>query len=408
MQLKNLLPMLIFAAIIAGCERGPVALRLANPEWPIDRDVADSLTTLFGSESNIEFNLTEDRMSEEAAIDALIGGSIDVALVSNNMPYRDGITTVIPLYPTVLHIGQTGEKEFTDLADLIRGSLVFAGLEGSASRVMFEQSIQRLNIAPDEFSFIEGRGQRPDVFVVFVPIQPSESRRFTDISLISMGSPDSIGKGSVVDAATLLNPYLRPFIIPTGTYGDSTPEPVLTLAVDKMLVARRGLASSVVYDLVNELVRLRPALSAQKPGLFQNLSGDFDASRSTFVLHPGAQAYLQRAAPSLYERYSGVAEVGVTVIFMLFSAGYGSLRIFRMRRKNRIDTFYSQTIKLRSSVTDDTSDDERRDIIAKVRKLQNTAFELLVDEKLSADESFRIFITLSNDVLAELGEHSPQ
>jgi hypothetical protein len=408
MQLKNLLPMLIFAAIIAGCERGPVALRLANPEWPIDRDVADSLTTLFGSESNIEFNLTEDRMSEEAAIDALIGGSIDVALVSNNMPYRDGITTVIPLYPTVLHIGQTGEKEFTDLADLIRGSLVFAGLEGSASRVMFEQSIQRLNIAPDEFSFIEGRGQRPDVFVVFVPIQPSESRRFTDISLISMGSPDSIGKGSVVDAATLLNPYLRPFIIPTGTYGDSTPEPVLTLAVDKMLVARRGLESSVVYDLVNELVRLRPALSAQKPGLFQNLSGDFDASRSTFVLHPGAQAYLQRAAPSLYERYSGVAEVGVTVIFMLFSAGYGSLRIFRMRRKNRIDTFYSQTIKLRSSVTDDTSDDERRDIIAKVRKLQNTAFELLVDEKLSADESFRIFITLSNDVLAELGEHSPQ
>jgi hypothetical protein len=406
MRFRKVVPIIILSALIAGCERGPAELRLANPEWPIDRDVADSLTTLFGNESKIQFNLTEDRMSEEAAIDALIAGTIDVALVSNNMPYRDGITTVMPLYPTVLHIGQTGQKEFTDLADLIRGSLVFAGLEGSASRVMFEQSIQRLNITPDEFSFIEGRGQRPDVFVVFVPIQPSESRRFTDISLISMGEPDSVGKGSVVDAATLLNPYLRPFIIPTGTYGDSTPEPVLTLAVDKMLVARRGLENSVVYDLVNELVRLRPALSAQKPGLFQNLSGDFDASRSTFVLHPGAQAYLQRAAPSLYERYSGIAEVGVTVIFMLFSAGYGGLRLFRMRRKNRIDTFYSQTIKLRSSVTGDTSDSERRDVAAKVRDLQNTAFELLVDEKLAADESFRIFITLSNDVLEQLGDVS--
>ena len=407
MQLKIVGPIIMLSVMIAGCERGQVDLRLANPEWSIDRDVADSMTTLFGSESNIKFDLTEDRMSEEAAIDALIAGTIDVALVSNNMPYSDGVTTVIPLYPTVLHIGQTGEKDATDLEDLIRGSLVFAGLEGSASRKMFEQSIQRLNIAPDEFSFSDvGRAQRPDVFVVFLPIQPSESRRFRNVSLISMGSPDSIGKGSVVDAATLLNPYLRPFIIPTGTYGDSTPEPVLTLAVDKMLVARRGLESSVVYDLVNELVRLRPALSAQKPGLFQNLSGDFDASRSTFVLHPGAQAYLQRAAPSLYERYSGIAEVGVTVIFMLFSAGYGGVRLFRMRRKNRIDTFYSQTIKLRSSVTGETSTDERHDVVAKVRDLQNTAFELLVDEKLAADESFRIFITLSNDVMAELGEQS--
>jgi hypothetical protein len=35
--------------------------------------------------------------------------------------------------------------------------------------------------------------------------------------------------------------------------------------------------------------------------------------------------------------------------------------------------------------------------------MQDKAFELLVDEKLAADESFRIFVTLSNDVLQELG-----
>jgi hypothetical protein len=39
-----------------------------------------------------------------------------------------------------------------------------------------------------------------------------------------------------------------------------------------------------------------------------------------------------------------------------------------------------------------------------VRTLQNTAFDLLVDEKLAADESFRIFITLSNDVLQQLSD----
>lgn len=404
MGFRITLPILILSVLMAGCDRGPVELVLANPSSPIDQDVADSLTALFSRESSIEFDLTENRMSEEVAIEKLLAGTVDIALISNNMPYRDGITTVIPLYPTVLHIGQTGQKEFNDLADLIRGSSVFAGPEGSASRVMFEQSTRRLNLQEDEFSFVENR-QRPDVIVVFVPIQANSQRGISSLRLISMGSPDSIGKGSVVDAATLLNPYLRPFIIPAGTYGEATPEPVLTLAVDKMLVARRGLDSSIVYDLVNELVRLRPALSAQNPGLFQNLSGDFDASRSTFVLHPGAQAYLQRDAPSVYERYSGIAEVGVTILIALISAGYGGLRLFRMRRKNRIDTFYSQTIELRNSVTENTNVDERRDVVARVRELQNTAFEMLVSEKLAADESFRIFITLSNDVLSELGEN---
>ncbi len=405
MRLHSVLPLLLLSVLSAGCERGHVELILANPSSPIDQDVADSLTELFSRESRIQLNLTESRMQEEAAIEELLAGTADVALISNSMPYRDGIMTVIPLYPTVLHIGQTGEKEFEGLADLIRGSTVFAGPEGSASRVMFEQSTRRLNLQDDEFSFVENR-ERPDVIVVFVPIQTSVSRGISSLRLISMGSPESVGKGSIVDAATLLNPYFRPFIIPAGTYGDATPEPVLTLAVDKLLVARRGLDSSVIYDLVNELVRLKPALSAQQPGLFQNLTGDFDASNSTFVLHPGAQAYLQRDAPSVYERYSGIAEVGVTIMIALVSAGYGGLRLFRMRRKNRIDTFYSQTIKLRNSVTSDTGNDERREIVSKVRDLQNTAFEMLVDEKLAADESFRIFITLSNDVLAEIGEKS--
>jgi len=240
--------------------------------------------------------------------------------------------------------------------------------------------------------------------VVFAPISPDRLREFPDFRLVSLGPPQSVGQGSLVDAATLLNPQLRAFVIPLGTYGDATPEPILTLAVDKILVARRDLDRSVVYDLVNEVLRLRPALSAHRPGLFENMSGDFDASRSTFVLHPGVQSFLQRDAPSVYERYSGVAEVAVTVLIALASAILAGIRIFRMRRKNRIDTFYSETIRLRNLVTRDTSEVERKSIVGKVRDLQNTAFEMLVDEKLAADESFRIFITLSNDVIDQLGD----
>ena len=75
-----------------------------------------------------------------------------------------------------------------------------------------------------------------------------------------------------------------------------------------------------------------------------------------------------------------------------------------MRRKNRNDTFYVRTIALQRSIDEQTSDSERQRIAGELRELQTQAFDLLVNEKLAADESFRIFITLSNDVLRQLGD----
>jgi hypothetical protein len=170
-----------------------------------------------------------------------------------------------------------------------------------------------------------------------------------------------------------------------------------------LLVARSDLSETVIYDLVRELSRLRPALASQRPGLFQRISDDFDSGNSTFLLHPGLVAYLDRNEPSVYERYSGVAEVVVTIIVALFSAGFAGVRIYQMRRKNRIDTFYTDVIAIRSSLDDSSTAEDRAMAARKIRDLQNTAFEMLVDEKLSADESFRIFISLSNDALRDLG-----
>ncbi len=94
----------------------------------------------------------------------------------------------------------------------------------------------------------------------------------------------------------------------------------------------------------------------------------------------------------------------VTIIVAFGSALFAGVRIYKMRRKNRIDTFYAKTIALSRSVDDSADAAELQKIIAEVRGLQTTAFDLLVDEKLAADESFRIFITLSNDVLQQLGD----
>ncbi len=400
---------LVVALFLQGCEQAPLSLTLARPASPIEESVAESLVETFAEASEVEVALGNTGISEEAALDALTAGTIDLALISNSMPYTDGVGTVMPLYSTVLHVGSSdSRREITDLPELLREASVFAGPEGSASRVMFDRMVQRPEFQDLGYTLIDPQAARqpPDAFVIFAPIATQyvteQMRNAPQFRLVSMGEPASIGQGSIVDAATLSNPYFRPFVIPVGVYGDATPEPVLTVAVDKLLVARPGLEPSVVYDLIGEMLRLRPALAARNPGLFRDLSGDFDSRRSTFVLHPGAQAYLERSAPSVYERYSGIAEVVVTVIVALVSAGFAGFRIYKVRRKNRIDTFYTEAIRLRNSITQQSSADERLAVVEKVRTLQNEAFQLLVDEKLDADDSFRIFMTLSHDVIESL------
>jgi hypothetical protein len=347
----------------------------------------------------------------ETALDALEDGYADLALASNAQPYRQGISTVMPLYPTVLHVMYRRGRDASDARTLLTGASVFAGPIGSSSRQTMTTILAGLDMSEDDVSFVVEPGELPDVSVLYMPIAPSlVNDRLADIGargeyqLLSFGTPDEIGTGSYIDRATLLNPRLSPFVIPIETYGDMQPEPVVTVAVDKLLVAGNDLSAAAVYDLINEIRRLQPALSASRPLLFQKLSEEFDSSDSTFVLHPGAQAFTQRDAPDIYERYSGVAEVVVTLVIGLVSGVYAVIQIYHRRRKNRIDRFYTKVIALRDSISKESTDAERAAVVAEVRQLQNNAFEMLVDEKLAADESFRIFITLSSDIIGELGE----
>lgn len=414
MNLCRVATLLFFVVAIAACERAPTELRLVRPlaNTP-DSEIATDFLNLLDRESNVYISFTDQEMSELDAVEALIAGDADIALISNSLPFRRRIATVLPLYPNVLHIGYLEGRDASDFRSLVQGALVYAGEQGSASRLMFESVRTRLDLMQDEFAYVDGVRDSdaaqgfPDVFVVFAPVAvdnleevPAEVR--DSIRFMSLGEPSEIGQGGFIDSATLLNPHLEPFVIPAGTYGPVTPEPVLTLAVDMMLVARTDLDPAVVYDLVQEVLRLKPALAALRPGLFRRLSDHFDSSNSTFVLHPGLVAYEQRDAPTVYERYSGVAEVVVTLFVALVSAVFAATRMYKFARKNRIDTFYARVMEIRREIDEKDSIEQRMATIEKLKALQDEAFSQLIDEKLAADDSFRIFISLSNDVIGEL------
>ena len=401
----------VAAFLFVACSDRRPELRLIEPRLPLDRNIANSFAALMEEKSSMSVTIVASSSYQETSIDALLSDRADIALISNIQPYTSGITTVMPLYANILHILQKQPPAAKSDAEMFTSGRVFTGPPGSPSRLVLEKYAAKQQISTGDINFVESfDGECPEVIAIFAPIirdLSSRLERCGDAGLYrlhSMGTPDEIGTGSEIDAATLLNPSLRAFVIPATTYAGVSDEAIVTLAVDKMLVARRDVPETVIYDLISEVTRLQPALAANDPTLFHGLRDDFSSSDSTFVLHPGAQSYIERDEPTVYERYSGVAEVVVTIFFAMFSGLYAAVRIYNIRRKNRIDRFYSAAIDFRKSVNDKTPTAEREEVISRVRDLQHEAFALLVDEKLAADESFRIFITLSNGIIDELKE----
>ena len=397
--------------LLGACERKAVELQLIEPRLDVDKVIAEQLKSLLDADAAINVTLVEPPDPDKTALETLIAGTGDLALVFNNEKYHHDVATVAPLYPTVLHIAHRSNLRDLGPEELFANHNIFAGPPGSITRRMVIDEATRLGIAEEDITFIFGREVCPEVITVFAPVEIEVEGRMSDLAascgdfeLRSLSQPEQLGQGSLVEGVTLLNPRIRPFIIPIDTYGDFTPTAIVTVAVEKMLVARADLPDTVVYDLLRELLRIKPALSGEHPGMFNELNDSFDVSNSAFAVHPGALAYIERDAPSVYERYSGVAEVAVTVFIGLLSGAFAMLRIYQIRRKNRIDVFYSDAIAIRSSVQGSTDVAVRKKAILEVRKLQNKAFDMLVQEKLAADESFRIFITLSNDVISELSD----
>ena len=404
-------PVLLLAALalLAGCGEQRNTFRLLVPAQYFDHEIAEKLVEVFEQNSRHRIELVPLPDSYESPLDALEEGYADLALASNSQPYRKGITTVMPLYPTVLHILYRRDRPADSPEHLFRGATIAAGPPGSASRQLMTEILDTLDIPEESVTFTDDTHKLAEVIVLYLPILPERVRAVLQESgavgayrFASFGQPADIGTGSDIDRAVLLHPRLSPFVIPVRTYDDIRDEPVVTVAVDKLLVSRYDVDSADVYDLIGEIRRLQPAFAAAYPMLFQHLSKEFDASRSTFVLHPGAQAFTQRDEPTVYERYSGVAEVLVTLVIGLVSGGYAALQIYNRRRKNRIDRFYKEVMAVRDSIGDRSSAAERAAAVERVRALQNEAFDMLIREKLAADESFRIFVTLSNDIVAQL------
>jgi len=95
-------------------------------------------------------------------------------------------------------------------------------------------------------------------------------------------------RGPRVDQLRTTYPFFRSKIIPAGEYPGQD-QPVHTLSVDVVLLARAGLDDAIVRRLTDGLFRMLPQLSAELPFLKGMVTER--AAATPVPLHPGAALY---------------------------------------------------------------------------------------------------------------------
>ena len=66
----------------------------------------------------------------------------------------------------------------------------------------------------------------------------------------------------------------------------------------------------------------------------------------------------------------------------------------KQRKKDRMDEYYKDLLEIKETV----SEADPKEMRLKLRALQKTVFQLLIDEKLSANNEFLIFMMLWNEL----------
>jgi hypothetical protein len=389
---------------IVGCMDSPVTLRVVSGPPEANERVAELLVSASAEvETRVRLTRGGTVASAEEALAALDAGSADLAIVENSATYRHpNVRTVAPLYPTVLHIGVLPERRGKTLGEALRGATVFAGAEDSPSRRMLDSMASMYAWETIEFSYVDGIESRPDVVLVFAPISPRSAPVLEGYELLSVGRVEDVGSGSAADGLALVAPFLRTFVIPEGTYGAMTPAAVATVAIDTLLVTRGDIPRLDVYDLAQALQMMGPLLVVQRPDLAIGELETFDISHVTFPVHAGSQAFRRRNDPGFAERASGIMEVLIALIAGIGTAILAGIRYWQNRKKARIDDLYAEALTIRASLPPTPTVEQREACLAKLREMRERAFRLLIEEKLSADESFRILQALVRSLVAEV------
>ncbi|MBN7797414.1 TAXI family TRAP transporter solute-binding subunit [Parahaliea mediterranea] len=331
----------------------------------------------------------------------LTGDFADLTTVENSTPFERGVRTVIPLYQSVLHLLVRDDVSLEQLRNSGEEVGIYVVNDSHAGRTFVDLVAARTRILADNVRVLDTLVQgEPEAIVYFGPINPSTTPWYQPgYHLASLADAGPTAAEFLREGISLLVPQMQATTIPPLTYRLPGNERSLqSLQVSTLLVARKQASASQVYHLTRTLVEQKALFAALEPDIFSWVSEHFDREQLNFPLHEGARRYLERDEPGPLERYAETINLLVYLGILAATGVAGFVRWRSLRKKDRIDTFYSALLTVRERAYHEPAED----LLEELRALEVRAYGLLIEEKLAADESFRIFTELLATVRAEL------
>lgn len=400
--MKKTTAALIAAFLIVSCNPTLTTFTfIYNDEGP-NGEIAKRMEELLeGSFYNVDIKLIKGK-STNANLDSLTAERIDIALVENYVNYQPGINSAFSVYSEVLHIFYRDEIDGRSFESLMYSGPVYIGREESPTYNMMMDLIDFYGLDTSRINVTFGMNQA-GVIVELTNLFTSEKlKTYEGYNLFSFDEIQNLGNASTVEGIALKYPRMSPFVIPEKAYWRYTEDPIVTLAVDLIMVVRSGLQEVTVNDFTKTMLRNRQVFTSIDPLLFDGLREDFNQGILNIPLHEGARTFLDRDEPSFLERYAELGGVILSIVIALFSGIVSLSKWQAQKKKDKIDEFYEDLMNIKNTIPKINQVSSAIEKVKRVQASQNKAFEMLIAEKLVANDSFRIYMELSKETINEL------
>ena len=394
---------LLLLLSVGACEMSmkPQLVLAVSPEEPAP-SIGQGLADFFGRRG-YSLSLLATSGADEI-FEALAENRVDLALIEEPDFPRTGIDTLAPLYPSVLHVLHNRSVEPNGFGALVEGAKIYAGPVGGAAHRLLMELAEDFGYDNSDYEVLDNPWTiAPDVYFVFGGLLSNDSvRQLAGYRLFSFGDASNNNGSNVADGIVLRHARLRSFVLPASTYNSLSERSVLTLATRSVLIARADFDPGLAQEIAAQLFENAQELGASYPLVVQELNTKLDPSTLIFPLHPGSRRYLDRDKPSFIERYVEILALLLTLVLTLLSGVVWLYRYRQQVRKDRVEAYYEKILAIRRKLGESNSAAELERLKKEAVEIQEEVLELVVNERIDADTSLTVFLTVSNQVIGEL------
>lgn len=263
-----------------------------------------------------------------AAAAALQDGKVDLAILRTDvgLPSKAQTIAILRTYQVFLIIPPNSSIEsFSNLRNRTIGFLPGPPEDQALLDKILTYnniptaSVNRLQLTPAEAGVALGQKKIAAIYVVGIPGIGISSEAYAAAAKATKGTPQIIG---VDEADAMVKHFggLQKVDIDAGSFGGVKAQPeedTATLAVTLRLVAKQSMSNYVVGEVARKLLEAKTRLASTEPSVMGIEAPDTDDTQ--FAIHPGAKAYFDGDAPSLFDRFESLFWIGSAALGILGS-----------------------------------------------------------------------------------------